>query len=137
MAARETVLTPEGLEDLKSKIEHLRTELLARRPGFGNEALCVGTGRVEPLALLLQELRGGFAIGLRGLDRLLELPLALLDRGRQRLERIPREDEQQDEEDEQRPEHQPGVGRQQIHRLVRLLLLLREEWGEYVEKPAF
>ena len=55
----------------------------------------------------------GFAIGLGSCDCVFERLLTCGDCGRDRLERIAREDEEQDEEYDQRPEHQSAGRRKE------------------------
>ena len=65
------------------------------------------------LAMLLEQRRGLLAIVLRGLDRFLERLLARFDGGEDRGIRLPRQNAEDKQEDEQRPDHQPAVRREQ------------------------
>jgi hypothetical protein len=56
--------------------------------------------------MLGEQLRCRFAIGLGACDCVFECLFTRGDCGRDRLERVAREDEEQDEEYDQRPEHQ-------------------------------
>ena len=120
-----------------------RVSACDRRLGGGDVALALGRGLLAHLALelgagaaralddlaglaarlgelllvLLEQPLGLLARVLGGLQVLAHDRPALLDQSRERTEGVLAQDQERDEEDDQRPDHQPGEGLDEVARL--------------------
>ena len=95
-------------------VDHLRPNFFADLTPFGDDLLRFVAGGLDLPLLLGQCLGGSFTIALCSFDRLLERFLARLDGGGDLREDELAEDDQQDDEGDERPEHQPAIGRKKI-----------------------
>ena len=100
-------------------VDHLRSNFFTDLTALGDDPLrFVARGFDLPL-LLGERLSGSLAIALRPFDRFLERLLTRFDGGGDFGEDQLAEDDQQDDEGDERPEHQPAVGREKIAGLPR------------------